>query len=66
MTIRQSWREYAPRIPTLRPPKRSRELWRMACEYRQKAADLDSGRLPDIGVPPPKVIGQEEPLWRPV
>ena len=29
----------------------ARELWKMAHEYRQKAAELDSGRLPYIGVP---------------
>jgi hypothetical protein len=26
-------------------------LWRMAQEYQQKAARLDSGKLPDIGKP---------------
>lgn len=30
-----------------------RALWNMALEYRQKAAKMDSGRLPDIGKPPP-------------
>jgi hypothetical protein len=25
----------------------------MALEYQQKAADLDSGKLPEIGKPPP-------------
>lgn len=24
-------------------------LWRMAIEYQQKAADLDGGKLPNIG-----------------
>jgi hypothetical protein len=27
------------------------ELWKMAREYRQKAADLDRGRHPHIGAP---------------
>ena len=27
------------------------ELMRMAHEYQQKAANLDSGKLPEIGVP---------------
>ena len=29
----------------------ARELWRMALEYQHKAAALDNGRLPDIGLP---------------
>lgn len=29
------------------------ELWRMAKEYQAEAAKLDSGKLPDIGEPPP-------------
>ena len=33
----------------------ARELWKMAREYRQKAAGLDSGRLVEIGVPPPGI-----------
>ena len=28
-------------------------LWKMAIEYRDKAAKLDSGRVLDIGEPPP-------------
>ena len=28
-------------------------LWKMATEYAEKAAKLDSGVLPDIGKPPP-------------
>lgn len=30
----------------------SAELWQMALEYQRKAAELDSGELPDIGKPP--------------
>ena len=30
----------------------ARELWKMAREYRQKAADLDHGRHPDTGALP--------------
>jgi hypothetical protein len=30
-------------------------LWRMAQEYQQKAARLDSGKLPDIGEKPSDV-----------
>jgi hypothetical protein len=33
----------------------ARELWKMAEEYRAKAADLDNGMLPDIGDPPPRL-----------
>lgn len=29
------------------------ELWRMAIEYRDKAAKLDGGKAPEIGKPPP-------------
>lgn len=28
-------------------------LWKMAIEYRDKAAKLDGARVPDIGEPPP-------------
>ena len=28
-----------------------RELWRMTIEYQYKAAALDNGKLPDIGLP---------------
>jgi hypothetical protein len=28
-------------------------LWKMAVEYRDKAAKLDSSAVPDIGEPPP-------------
>jgi hypothetical protein len=28
------------------------ELWRMAREYQEKAAELNSGKLPDIGASP--------------
>ena len=28
------------------------ELWRMAIRYQQQAADLDGGKLPDIGQKP--------------
>lgn len=28
------------------------ELWKIAKEYQEKAAALDSGKLPDIGKPP--------------
>jgi hypothetical protein len=28
------------------------ELWRMAKEYQARAAQLDSGQMPDIGPPP--------------
>lgn len=31
----------------------ARELWRLALDYQHKAAALDSGKLPDIGPPPP-------------
>lgn len=31
------------------------QLWRMAREYREKAAKLDGGSLPDIGAPPAKL-----------
>jgi hypothetical protein len=30
----------------------ARELWRLALEYQQKAAALDSGNLPEIGPAP--------------
>lgn len=30
-------------------------LWKMAREYQEKAAELDSGKRPDIGPPPPFV-----------
>jgi hypothetical protein len=30
-------------------------LWKMAVEYRDKAARLDSGKVPDIGEPPPRL-----------
>ena len=29
----------------------ARELWRMALEYQYKAAALDNGKLPDVGLP---------------
>jgi hypothetical protein len=29
------------------------ELWKMAREYQERAAKLDSGKLPDIGKLPP-------------
>ena len=29
----------------------ARELWRMALEYQHKAAALDNGKLPDVGLP---------------
>ena len=28
------------------------ELWKMATEYQVRAAQLDSGQMPDIGSPP--------------
>jgi hypothetical protein len=28
------------------------QLWKMACEYQEKAAKLDFGKMPDIGGPP--------------
>lgn len=28
------------------------ELWKMAQEYQAKAAKLNSGKVPDIGMPP--------------
>jgi hypothetical protein len=28
----------------------ARELWRMALEYQYKAAALDNGKLPDVGL----------------
>jgi hypothetical protein len=31
------------------------ELWKMAQEYQRRAADLDSGRLSDIGPPPDRL-----------
>jgi hypothetical protein len=31
----------------------SAELWKMALEYQQKAAAIDSGKMPEIGNPPP-------------
>jgi hypothetical protein len=31
----------------------ARELWRMAKDYQERAAKLDSGDLPAIGEPPP-------------
>jgi len=30
----------------------ARELWKMAEQYRAEVANLDNGRLPDIGNPP--------------
>ena len=32
-------------------------LWRMAREYREKAAELDGGKRPDIGRPPGEIAG---------
>ena len=32
-------------------------LWKMACEYQRKAAELHSGRLPDVGVPSAGMAG---------
>ena len=29
----------------------ARELWRMAIEYQDKAAALDNGKFPDVGLP---------------
>ena len=29
----------------------ARELWRMAIEYQYKAAALDNGKFPDVGLP---------------
>ena len=29
----------------------ARELWRMTIEYQYKAAALDNGKLPDVGLP---------------
>ena len=31
----------------------SAALWKMALEYQRKAAEIDSGKLPEIGKPPP-------------
>ena len=31
-------------------------LWKMAREYQAEAAALDSGKLPDIGDPPPTIV----------
>jgi hypothetical protein len=31
-------------------------LWKMACEHQRKAAELDGGRLPDIGAPPAGIV----------
>lgn len=33
-------------------PRIAEELWKMAVEYQEKAAKLDSGEKPDIGEPP--------------
>jgi hypothetical protein len=33
-------------------------LWKMARGYQQRAADLDNGRLPDIGVPPSEISAE--------
>jgi hypothetical protein len=30
-------------------------LWKMARDYQQRAAELDSGQLPDIGEPPARL-----------
>ena len=37
------------------------ELWRMALEYQDKAAKLDSGQKPDIGEPPGFMIQNRPP-----
>ena len=33
-------------------PRVARQLWKMAQEYQRLAAELDSGKLPDIGPAP--------------
>jgi hypothetical protein len=33
----------------------AREMWRLAITYQQEAAELDSGKLPDIGEKPTNV-----------
>jgi hypothetical protein len=33
------------------------EMWRLALEYQQEAAALDSGLLPEIGKKPAKISG---------
>jgi hypothetical protein len=30
----------------------ARELWKMAQEYQAEVAELDNGRLPELGSPP--------------
>jgi hypothetical protein len=32
-------------------------LWRIAREYQEKAAKLDGDKLPDIGMPPRRLVG---------
>ena len=32
------------------------DLWRMAREWQTQAAKLNTGKLPDIGEPPPGVL----------
>jgi len=33
----------------------ARELWKMAKEYQAEVANLDNGKLPELGNPPPCV-----------
>jgi hypothetical protein len=33
-------------------PRTREELWNMAPEYQKSAAEMDGGRMPDIGPPP--------------
>jgi hypothetical protein len=41
------------RIAPVRTP--ADEMWRLALEYQQQAAHLDSGKIPDIGEMPAKL-----------
>jgi hypothetical protein len=39
-------------------PQIAYQLWRMATEYQEKAAQLNGGKLPEIGDPPILVVGR--------
>ena len=40
------------------------QLWRLALDYQRRAAALDLGRLPDIGLPPPAWFNERPPRIR--
>ncbi|GEM_PF-4184619 len=42
-------------------PRVAQELWRMALEYQERAAQADSGKRPDIGLPPEILRPKDKP-----